>query len=162
MSDSKYTAPHMLLHWVIAALVVVQIALAGGMQATFDAKFEGIDVSLGWTSGAIFHAILGTSIGILMIWRLGLRQTTRIPPPPAAPGAIQAIARMTHLLFYALLIGMPLFGAAAWFIPSAPLGAVHAGASKLLIALIALHLAGAAYHHFIAGDTSVLRRMLTR
>lgn len=162
MSDTKYTAPHMMLHWLIAVLVAIQIAFAGGMEAAFDAKFEGIEIGLGWSSGAIFHAILGASIGILMVWRLGLRLTTQIPPPPEAPRLMQTVSRMTHWLFYGLLIAMPFAGAAAWFIPSQIVGTAHATASKLLIALIILHIAGAAYHQFIVGDRSVLRRMLAR
>lgn len=33
---------------------------------------------------------------------------------------------------------------------------------NVLLALIALHILGALYHHFVAGDKAVLRRMLTR
>jgi cytochrome b561 len=30
MSDTKYTAPHMMLHWLIAVLVAIQIAFCRG------------------------------------------------------------------------------------------------------------------------------------
>jgi len=162
MSATKYTAPHMLLHWLITALVAVQIFLAGAMEATFDAKFEHIEIGAGWSTGAIVHAILGTVIGLLMIWRLGLRLTTQIPPAPDGSRLFQTLSRVSHWLFYAILIAMPVAGAAAWFIPSETVGAAHAVTSKVLIGLIGLHIAGAFYHQFIAGDRSVLRRMLAR
>jgi cytochrome b561 len=94
-----------------------------------------------------------------MIWRLGLRLTTQIPPAPDGPRLFQTLSRVSHWLFYAILIAMPVAGAAAWFIPSETVGAAHAVTSKVLIGL---HIAGAFYHQFIAGDRSVLRRMLAR
>ena len=163
MSDTKYTAPHMMLHWAIAVLVAVQIIFADAMGAAFDAKLENVTMGSGWTAGAIFHALLGASIGVLMIWRLGLRLTTDIPPPPqGASSLIQTISRATHWLFYVILIGMPIAGALAWFIPSETLAEVHDVTGKVLLALIALHIAGALYHHFVAGEKQVLRRMLPR
>ena len=163
MSDTKYTAPHMALHWAVAGLVAVQIIFADAMGAAFDAKLETVTTGTGWTAGAIFHAILGASIGVLMIWRLGLRLTTDIPPPPQeSSDLIQTVSRATHWLFYAILIGMPIAGALAWFIPSETLAEVHDVTGKVLLALIALHILGAIYHHFIAGEKHVLRRMLPR
>lgn len=163
MSDTKYTAPHMMLHWVIAVLVGVQIIFADAMGSAFDAKLEGVAVSSSWTAGAIFHAILGASIGLLMIWRLGLRLTTDIPPPPReSSNLIQTVSRATHWLFYAILIGMPIVGALAWFIPSETMAEAHDITGNVLLGLVALHILGAIYHHFIAGDKAVLRRMLPR
>ena len=163
MSATKYTAPHMMLHWVIAILVAVQIIFADAMGSAFDSKLENIEIGTGWTAGAIFHAILGASIGILMLWRLGLRLTTDIPPPPQqSSGLLQTISRATHWLFYVILIGMPIVGALAWFIPSETMAEVHDVTGKVLLGLIALHILGAIYHHFIAGDKQVLRRMLPR
>ncbi|SHE37069.1 cytochrome b561 [Loktanella atrilutea] len=162
MSATKYTAPHMMLHWLIAVAVGIQIIFADAMGASFDAKMENIEIGTGWTGGAIFHALLGATIGILMLWRLALRLTTDIPPPPESAGVIQTVSRATHWLFYAILIGMPIVGALAWFIPSETLAEVHDVTGKVLIGLIVLHIAGALYHHFVAGDKAVLRRMLPR
>ena len=161
MSATKYTIPHILLHWAIAALVTVQLLLAGRMTAAFDQMTENITPGGAWTSGAVVHAVLGAAIGLLMLWRLMLRLTTVTPPPPRT-GAIQTLSHVTHGLFYALLIGMPFAGALAWFVPSQTLGYFHSLAGKLLLALIVLHIGGALFHHFIAGDKTILRRMLPR
>ena len=163
MSETKYSAPHMALHWLIAVLVAVQFIFADAMGSAFDAKLQTVTTGTGWTAGAMFHAILGATIGVLMIWRLGLRLTTHIPPPPQeSSGLIQTISRITHWLFYAILIGMPIVGALAWFIPSDTMAEVHDITGKVLLGLITLHIAGALYHHFVAGEKQVLRRMLPR
>lgn len=100
MSDTKYTVPHLMLHWAIAVLVAVQVLFADAMGATFGARLEHIEIGTGWTSGAIFHAIVGVSIGMLMIWHLALRLTTDILPSPAESSSlIQTISRATHWLF---------------------------------------------------------------
>ncbi|MFZ3581522.1 cytochrome b [Loktanella sp. DJP18] len=163
MSATKYTAPHMMLHWTIAVLVILQIGFADAMAEAFDARLEGISVGSDWTGGAIVHAMIGASIGLLMIWRLGLRLTTDIPPPPPeASTSIQIVSRVTHWMFYGILIGMPMAGALAWFIPSEPMAEAHEVTASLLLALIALHITGAMYHHFVMGDKAILRRMLPR
>ncbi|KQI68111.1 hypothetical protein AN189_11915 [Loktanella sp. 3ANDIMAR09] len=162
MSDTlRYSRKHMFLHWVIALLVAVQFFFAENMGAAFDAKLE--TASGGWTTGAAFHAIPGATIGLLMLWRLMIRRTTDIPPPPThAPELIQTVSRATHWLFYAILIAMPVAGAIAWFFKLEWMAEVHDVTGKVLIALIVLHIAGAAYHHFIGGDKSVIHRMIPR
>src|SRR5690606_13174315 len=91
-------------------------------------------------------------------------------------------ARGTHVLFYVLLLAMPLVGWAAssavgrdivWFglfeWPLLPVGGgrdvartlmgLHENAAKLLIALIVLHVLGALKHHILDRD-NVLHRMI--
>lgn len=161
MSATKYTIPHIILHWAIAALVTVQLLLADRMSAAFDQMMENITPAGAWTSSAVVHAVLGVAIGLLMVWRLMLSLTTETPPP-ARTGAVQTLSRATHGLFYVLLIGMPFAGALAWFIPSQSLGNLHSFAGNFLIALILLHIGGALYHHYIAGEKTILRRMFPR
>ncbi|RYH01921.1 hypothetical protein EU805_12090 [Salipiger sp. IMCC34102] len=162
MSDTlRYRRRHKLLHWIIALLVAVQLILARGMGHAFAIRMEAANAS--WDSAAVIHALLGTTIAVLMLWRLMIRLTSDIPPPPAsAPPFVQWASRATHWLFYAILIGMPFVGALAWALKAAWIGQVHATTGKVLIALIALHIAGAGYHHFIAGDRQVIRRMIPR
>ena len=164
MADTlRYTRKHMALHWTIAVLVAVQFLAADAMGSAFDARMEAGSTGSGWTSGALFHAILGASIGLLMLWRLMIRLNSDIPPPPQdEPDALQVISRITHWLFYAILIGMPIAGALAWFFELDWMAEVHDITGKVLLGLIALHIAGAAYHHFVKGDHQVIRRMIPR
>ena len=117
-----------------------------------------------------------------MVLRLAWRLTHRPPPPPAdLPRALRLLSRATHWLFYAVLIVLPLLGWAAasaygvtpyllGLIPlpalvaqSKPLaetiGSVHGTLALALLALIALHVAGALYHALVKQD-GVARRML--
>ena len=95
----------------------------------------------------------------------------------------QMASKATHVLFYILLIGLPLSGwlsfghyvverpvvAAAqvfglFAVPAAPDlgdvgGAIHGLGSNVAIALVILHVLAALKHHFINRD-DVLRRML--
>lgn len=160
MSSYKYARKHMALHWAIAVLVAAQFLFADYMGSAFDAALES--PTAGWTTGAVFHALLGATIGLLMLWRLMIRLNSDIPPPPATRSAIQMLSRVTHWLFYAILIGMPVAGAIAWFAQAEWMAELHDITGKILLALIALHIAGAAYHHFVEGDHQVIRRMIPR
>ncbi|MBS1304014.1 cytochrome b/b6 domain-containing protein [Loktanella sp. SALINAS62] len=162
MSDvQRYSRKHMVLHWVIALMVLAQFVLADGMSAAFGARME--TATGGWTTGAIVHAVLGTSIGLLMLWRLCIRLTTQIPPPPTdAPAVIQKISSATHWAFYAILIGMPMAGALAWFYQARMIADLHEISAKALVVLVVLHICGSLYHHLIKGDRQVIRRMIPR
>ena len=54
---------------------------------------------------------------------------------------------------------MPATGALAWFGGVEAMAAVHGAGMLLILILLALHIAGALYHHFVL-KTDVLRRML--
>ena len=75
--------------------------------------------------------------------------------------ALKLVASGTHILFYVLLIGMPLSGAAAWILGVAPAAQAHSVAEKLLILLIGLHVLAALAQHFWF-KTDVLKRMVGR
>ena len=69
------------------------------------------------------------------------------------------MSRSVHYAFYALLIGMPLFGMAALWLKWGVLGALHAWASYALLALIVAHVAGGLWHGLVKRD-GVARRIL--
>ena len=172
---TRYDTVAMSLHWLIAVLLIFML-------------FFGGDLMKGEKAGSFFgpslHASIGSAILVLsalrLVWRL-------LNPPPAYPASMapweQMAAKATHLLFYVLLIGMPLTGwlatpkflseegammglsvFGAFPLPGAPnLGLpmkdFHEIGSNLGIALLALHVVAALKHHFINRD-GVLRRML--
>lgn len=169
---NRYSTVSLILHWLIAALVVTQVALVAGHEA-----IEGDRALLN------LHKSVGLSILILTLVRLGWRiANPALPLPEAMPRWQKLVARATHVLFYVFLIAMPLVGWAAssaagrdivWFglfdWPLLPIGGgremagslmdLHEAAAKALYVLIALHIVGALKHHFVDRD-NVLHRMI--
>lgn len=171
---NRYSTVSLFLHWATAALVVVQIALIWAHEAT-DGPASREFVNL--------HKSVGLSILVLTLVRLGWRLTNpAIPLPAETPRWQKIVARANHVLFYLLLLAMPLVGWAAssaagrdivWFglfeWPLLPIGGgretagslmdVHALSARLLIALVILHVLGGLKHHFVNRD-NVLHRMI--
>ncbi|HYC68029.1 cytochrome b [Brevundimonas sp.] len=171
---NRYSTVSLILHWLIAALVVTQIILIQAHEAT-DGPISREFVNI--------HKSVGLSILVLTLIRLGWRiANPAIPLPAETPRWQKLAARATHVLFYVLLIAMPLVGWAAssaagrdilffglfeW--PALPIGGgrdtardlmdLHETAAKLLIALVVLHILGALKHQFVDRD-NVLHRMI--
>ena len=97
---------------------------------------------------------------LLALLRVALRIRRGAPPPPAEEHeALRLAARAVHFAFYAVILLMPATGALAWFGGVGAMAAVHGAGMLLILVLLALHIAGALYHHFVL-KTDVLRRML--
>lgn len=164
IQGGRYSGIAILFHWTIAALVLVNlwIGLIGGSMPA--------------------HKAIGITVLVLTLGRIGWRLGHRPPPlPSGTPGWERMAAHATHLLFYILLIVLPLSGWAMvsgekrypldWFalfpIPYLPIppSLAHLGheAHELLgfamLGLVALHVAAALRHHFLLRD-GVLSRML--
>jgi len=173
-TERRYGIVAQLLHWVVVALVAIQFAL--GITAhnlPFSPTKLGV---LAW------HKSFGLLILGLIVLRLGWRLYS---PPPTLPATMpswqQYAARLSHGLFYVLLLTMPLVGWASssaanltvsvfgWFqLPNltAPdkelaktLVSTHIVMSWILLANIVLHASAALWHHLVNKD-DVLRRML--
>ena len=172
---TRYDTVAMSLHWLIAVLLIFML-------------FFGGDLMKGEKAGSFFgpslHVSIGSAILVLSVLRLVWRL---INPPPAYPASMAPWERMastaTHLLFYVLLIGIPLTGwlatpkflseegammgvtvFGAFPLPGAPslglpMKGLHELGANIGIALLALHVLAALKHHFINRD-GVLRRML--
>lgn len=161
-------------HWLTAALVAAQFVL--GIWA------HGLPVSLERLILLARHKSLGLTIFGLVLLRLVWRLYSPPPPPPPVPHPVFALAaRLSHGLLYALLLAMPVVGwllssasnlTVSWFglwvLPNlvAPdrrlaqgLLLAHQSMAWTLLALIALHVAAAFWHHWILKD-DVLLRML--
>lgn len=159
-------------HWLVVALLLAQY-LTELLPLVLPASYE--DAFVGW------HVSIGPTILLLMLLRLGWRLANPAPAAPRdLPPVLQVVSRATHWLFYAVLIVLPTLGwiaASAYgltatlfgFIPLPALvarnqalgeriGDVHGTIAWALLALIALHVAGALYHAVIKRD-GVLQRM---
>ena len=172
--DQPYNPIAKLFHWIVVALLVMQISIAAVLPFILPATAEeGL---------AAWHLSVGSTILLVMLLRLAWRLTHTPPPAPADLSLqLRMVSRATHWAFYALLIVQPLLGwttASAYgvtvrlfgLIPlpalTAPdkafaeaLGEVHGATAVLLLALIALHVAGVLYHVLVKRDR-VVHRML--
>lgn len=171
---NRYSTVSLVLHWLIAVMVVSQVLLIAAHDAT-EGQLSRDFVNV--------HKSVGLSILLLTLGRLGWRVANpAIPLPTAMPRWQKLLARATHVLFYVMLIAMPLVGWAAssaagreilWFglfqWPLLPIGGgretardlmdVHGMGAKVIYVLILLHVAGALKHQFYNRD-NVLHRMI--
>lgn len=172
----RYSLISIFLHWAIAGFVVWNILLGWSME----------DLPPTERFGAFqLHKSIGLTVLTLSLIRLGWRLANPAPPLPRhMAGWERVLARGTHVLFYVLIIGIPLGGWAAvsaspyniptlvWGVipwPDLPLpddkalseriGGAHGAAVWLAIATLVLHVAGALKHQFLDRD-QVLWRML--
>jgi cytochrome b561 len=173
-ATDSWGAPAKVFHWVMAALILAQIAL-GLMAANWRVSPTKIDLFF-------WHK----SIGMLILALVGLRILWRLAnPTPELPAGMaaweRAAAHLSHWLLYALMIALPVTG---WIVNSAsnvpfrifwliPLPAivapdkptadlferVHGGLFTLLALVLVAHIGAALRHHFVKRNT-VLVRML--
>ena len=171
--SGRYTRTAVVLHWLIAALVLVMIVLGQVMtEVPRETPMRGPLFN--------FHKSLGLLVLALMVVRLAWRIGHRPPPLPTDIRAWnRQLANATHAAFYVLLIAQPLFGYVAsvfgkygvkffglplpaWGSDNPalrePFLAAHHLVADLLVGLIALHLAGVAWHRF-GGRPELWRRM---
>lgn len=177
----RYDAVAKTLHWLIALAIVSMLAIGWTMMnlpRDNPARFGLFQ----------WHKSIGITILFLSLARLGWRLIHTPPPYPAKMPKWELIAaRLTHLCFYVLIIGMPLTG---WIIvstsplnlptmlygliqwPNLPIlpgldnkkaishftGNLHGVLAYILAALLVIHVAAALKHHFMDKD-DVLTRM---
>ena len=114
VAPKGYSVLQIVLHWTIAALVIVQLLVNDDMQEAFrkrsdTGQFDG-------EVGAIAHITVGLTIFALAIFRLAIRFWRGVPEPHATnPPLINFFGHAAHVLLYAFLFAMPLTGAIAWF-----------------------------------------------
>lgn len=159
MAPANYSKTQIVLHWVTMLLVLFQIVLHDEIVRLWTGRMDGTLPNVATPNA---HVAVGFLILALVAWRLVLRFRRGVPALPASEHpALKLVASGTHALFYVLLVGMPLSGAAAWIFGVAPAAQAHSVAEKLLILLIALHVLAALAQHFWF-KTDVLKRMLGR
>ena len=170
----SWGAPAKLFHWVMAALILAQIAL-GLMAASWRVSPTKLELFF-WhkSTGMLILAL----VALRLLWRLA--NPAPLLPPGMAPWE-RAAARLSHLLLYTLMIALPVTG---WIVNSASnipfrifwlitlpaivapdettadlVAKVHGGLAALLALLLAAHIGAALRHHYVMRD-AVLTRML--
>lgn len=155
-----YSATQIALHWIIAVLIVVQVVAHEGMETVYGAARGGPAATESEQFMADLHVAGGIAVFLLALLRVVLRLRRGAPPPPQEERAsLRFAARAVHFLFYAVILLMPLTGALAWFGGVEAAAAAHGAGMLLILVLLALHIAGALYHHFVL-KTDVMRRIL--
>jgi cytochrome b561 len=173
--SQRYTRGAMLFHWTIAALIVLNFALAWlseGRPKPQRMEMMYVHFSVGYT--VLLLALLR------LIWRLTHR------PPPFEPDVKpweSTLAHVVHWALYAMMFALPILGLLAysaggggmplkWFgivnLPTFPFAvpdhakgegfaAIHGTLAFVMLGLLALHVAGALKHHFIGRDGELWR-----
>ncbi|MFO1037771.1 MAG: cytochrome b [Geminicoccaceae bacterium] len=162
------------LHWLIAALILLQIPAGLIMVSVSPGAFQNFLFT--------FHKNNGLIVLILAVVRLIWRYRHPIPVLPGdMPPWQQAMARGTHAALYILLFMMPISGflytayggypvpflglvdLKNLVTPDKPMSEIwqtmHLSLQWLLYLAVALHVGGALNHHLVRKD-GILRRML--
>ena len=157
---ARWTSTNIMIHWAIVALLAMQAVTQLGMGAFYRSMQEGVPAGGGPAALGIAHMIVGASIFVLMIWRLvDLQRYGRPPHPPGEPHWSTVLSTANHWAFYAILLGMPVAGALAFFLGIGWLAELHEISAYVLVVLIVLHLAGAVAHQ-VWFKTSALKRKM--
>ena len=167
----------MALHWLMAILLSVLVALGLYMTRLPDVGFDTWKIEL-----ILYHKQLGLAalmlVALRLLWRLGnvlphLVQTL--------PDWQKVVARFVHLCFYALMLALPLTGwlmSSAAGIPVSAMGLftlpdlvpyddrlfhelvdVHRYLGYALIVCMTAHIGAALRHHLLLRDNT-LKKML--
>lgn len=174
IEGERYSSGAIVFHWLIALLVVTNLALA----LLYESLLDGVK----WVMPA--HMAIGITVLVLTLvriaWRLGHR-----PPPLPLTGWQRGAVKAVHVAFYVLLLAVPLAGWAfvsgaakrfpiTWFglfdIPFLPVSRAAGGIAKeaheimafLVLGLIVLHVAAALRHHYLLRDDGLTRMLLAR
>ncbi|MGB7373201.1 cytochrome b [Pontixanthobacter sp.] len=172
--QARYSKGAMIFHWSIAIAVIVNWRLA-------EAAAHAAKADAGWYMAQ--HKAIGISILILSIGRLAWRLTHPAPSLPVNYAAWERIlARGLHIVFYVMLIGLPIGGwlASSYFgrgvdmfglftVPALPVSSdpemgktvigFHGTGAEALVYLVALHVLGALKHTFYDRDGGIYRML---
>ncbi len=174
-TDDRWAWPSMTLHWLIALLILVLLAMGWVMVdlPRSPRYFWVYDL----------HKSIGLTVLLLMLVRLGWRIYAGAPTPvPGTPFWQHLMAQAVHLAIYFVALAMPISG---WLYDSASglralkffggfavpklvspdpqikdfSHGVHEWGAWLLIALILMHAGAALVHHLLQRDRTLWRML---
>lgn len=174
-TEKSWGAAARAFHWLVAVLILVQFVI--GKVA------EGMSLSPAKIDTFVWHKSLGVTVLLIVILRLAWRLLDTPPTPPEGiPEKETKLAAIGHWLLYLLMFAVPLSGwwvsdasrvpFEAFFVVPVPdliatdrasqetAATVHEILTNALLAVAAVHVAAALWHHFYLRN-EVLRRMLS-
>jgi cytochrome b561 len=165
MSVQKFSPLQRVLHWTMAAAILLMLFIGIGMVSTITPAHLTL---------LSIHKPLGIAILILVIVRLIVRLSRGTPPLPSnLPPLMKFAAHASHWALYALMIAMPLIGwgmlsaagdpvvVAGIYLPSilpvdgamhGVLRQAHTWLALVLFVLVLAHLAAALFHALVRRD----------
>jgi cytochrome b561 len=187
-SDKSWGLISRSFHWLTVLLILIQIPLGFYMVEAYEIyKVDYVD-DTDFMRASLLHNTLGFILLFVVVARLGWRVTQLTPDlPDALLNYQRLLAKLTHVIFYGLLLIYPLSGWAAlsayqfdfpifffgWdsvpgIVPSVKEGAqfdyeffadIHKTCWKFGAALLSLHVAAAIWHQYVRQD-GLLNRMI--
>lgn len=172
-ASNPYGAVARLLHWLLFALIAVQIPVGLLIEAFPRASEARVFV-------LSTHTSIGIAALLLVLARIARRLAARADVEPMGPRWQRTLASAVHVALYVLMVavpvvgyaladargrGIPFFGLGApeWLETNRPLAGtledVHATLAWALVAVVAVHVVAALWHHLVLRDETV-RRML--
>ena len=174
-SLGTYTVTARILHWLTAIIVITALVVGIVMDRIPEGPLGDFLYN--------FHRSLGATLIPIVLLRIYWRLTHKPPPLPAdIPLSQRIVAETVHYALYAVLLVQPLLGWIATSAYRAPipvyglfelppiwpenrafseaLFTTHMYIGWALCWLLAMHIGGALYHHFIRKDR-ILMRMVT-
>lgn len=174
-TPARYGTPAIVLHWGMAGLLAVLVALGLFMDSLPDVGFDRVKITL-----ILVHKALGILALWIVLFRLAWRVGNVLPRlVEGMPMWQQVAARFVHLWLYALMLALPLTG---WVMSSAggyPVSffgwfelpdlvpqneamfhlwiTVHHWLAYALVALVVLHVGAALQHHWVERDDTLQR-----
>ena len=170
-AEARFGLPAQILHWAMAALILVMLAL-GAMLVGSLGEYPTV---LAW------HKAVGLAVLVLAVLRIGNRIRSRPPPAPASLGGPErVVAALSEAAMYALFLAQPVVGWALVSASGVPLvvggfhvpaiapvsiqlyGVLRVAHSLLAYALLACVIAhiGAVLFHALGLRDGLLSRML--
>ncbi len=156
----EYSPLHKVLHWATLLLFVIQLWTYPAIGRTHHAPHFGLPIDPFDLVLHNIHAISGGLILAFALMRLWLKRRYPVEAPPFPHPLLGTLARLAHIALYGTLLLLPVTGFLKMYIVSAA-GPVHILLTRLLYALLVLHIAGAIMHAIVWRD-GLLARMGVR
>jgi cytochrome b561 len=162
------------LHWTMAALIVVMVAVGLTMRRIGEGELTNTLYEV--------HKSIGVTLFLLALIRIGVRWRRGAPPlEPGVPAWQRAAAYASHYTLYTLIVLLPVAGLIGtssccppvkvfWTVPvTLPVPheeafyervfAIHFALAYALVAVALIHVAGAFQHHLIRRDRTLIRML---